>query len=222
MDTLSEAENGPWVSISQAVLWISARSISHWVCSSTRGNWIAWLAASGVPNGLRSFAYATDSLTQYWAAPRLDAACRIRFSLKKCCTTCSPRPSPPKTAVSGTRTSRRVTRAWSVGMLNVQRYSSTVKPGESTGVRNAVIPSAPQGSREAGAQESARPGEARPRAVRPLLERAGPWRAAGPAQRSPAAPALPRLHRAAPRNTRPAVPSPGGPGNAENGAKPDA
>jgi len=36
-------------------------------------------------------------------------------------------------------------RAWSVGMLNVQRYSSTVKPGESTGVRNAVIPSASPG-----------------------------------------------------------------------------
>ena len=56
MDTLSEAENAPCVSISQAVLWISARSISHWVCSSTSGNWIAWLAASGLPNGLRSSA----------------------------------------------------------------------------------------------------------------------------------------------------------------------
>src|SRR5215470_15466453 len=53
---LSEAEKGPWVSISQAVLWISARSISHCVCSSTSGNWIAWLAASGLPNGLRSLA----------------------------------------------------------------------------------------------------------------------------------------------------------------------
>jgi len=31
-------------------------------------------------------------------------------------------------------------------MLNVQRYSSTVKPGESTGVRNAVIPSPSPGS----------------------------------------------------------------------------
>ena len=54
METLSEAENGPSRSISQAVLWISARSISHWVWSSTSGNWIAWLAASGLPNGRRS------------------------------------------------------------------------------------------------------------------------------------------------------------------------
>ena len=33
---------------------------------------------------------------QYCAAPRLDAAWRMRFSLKKCCTTPRPRPSPPK------------------------------------------------------------------------------------------------------------------------------
>src|SRR5437764_310284 len=45
MDTLSEAANGPLVSISQAVLCTSARSISHCVCSSTSGNWIAWVAA---------------------------------------------------------------------------------------------------------------------------------------------------------------------------------
>ena len=38
-----------------------------------------------------------------------------------------------------------VTCAWSVGMLNVHRYSSTVKPGEPTGVRNAVMPSASPG-----------------------------------------------------------------------------
>ena len=38
---------------------------------------------------------------QYCAAPRLEAACRIRFSLKKCCTTCRPRPSPPKIAAVG-------------------------------------------------------------------------------------------------------------------------
>ena len=37
-----------------AVFWISRRSMSHCVCSSTSGNWIAWLAASGLPNGLRS------------------------------------------------------------------------------------------------------------------------------------------------------------------------
>ncbi len=31
--------------------------------------------------------------------------------------------------------------AWSVGMLKVQRNSSTSKPGESVGTRNAVMPS---------------------------------------------------------------------------------
>ena len=82
---------------------------------------------------------------QYWAAPRLEAACRIRFSLKKCWTTCRPRPSPPKIALWGTRTSRKVTCAWSVGMLNVQRYSSIVKPSAATGVRNAVMPVASPG-----------------------------------------------------------------------------
>ena len=41
------------LSISQAVLRISRRSISHWVASSTSGHWIAWLSASGLPNGLR-------------------------------------------------------------------------------------------------------------------------------------------------------------------------
>ena len=38
---------------------------------------------------------------QNCAAPRVDAAWRMRFSLKKCCTTCRPRPSPPKIAPCG-------------------------------------------------------------------------------------------------------------------------
>ena len=33
-------------------------------------------------------------------------------------------------------------RPWSVGMLNVHRYSSTFRPGVSMGTRNAVIPRA--------------------------------------------------------------------------------
>src|SRR5216683_2413104 len=53
----------------------------------------------------------------------------MRFSLKKCWTTCSPRPSPPSMALSGTRTLASETCAWSVGMLKVHRYSSTVTPG---------------------------------------------------------------------------------------------
>jgi hypothetical protein len=51
-------------SISQAVLRISRRSISHWVCSSTSGHWIAWLSDSGWPNGLRARAYFTLSSMQ--------------------------------------------------------------------------------------------------------------------------------------------------------------
>src|ERR1700735_3683232 len=82
---------------------------------------------------------------QYCAAPRLEAAWRIRFSLKKCCTTARPRPSPPKIALSGTRTSANVTCAWSVGMLNVHKYCSIVKPADATGVRKAVMPSASPG-----------------------------------------------------------------------------
>src|SRR5262252_103999 len=117
MDTLSEAEKGPWVSISQAVLWISARSISHCVCSSTSGNWIAWLAASGLPNGLRSRAYLIDSLMQYWAAPSDEADWRMRFSLTKLWTTCRPRPSSPKIVELLTRTLVSLIVAWSVGML---------------------------------------------------------------------------------------------------------
>ncbi len=101
---------------------------------------MAWFVASGLPNGLRCLAYSTDSLMQNCAAPRLEAAWRMRFSLKKCCTTPSPRPSPPNTAEPGTRTSVRETWAWSVGMLNVHRNSSTRKPGAVVGVRNAVIP----------------------------------------------------------------------------------
>ena len=68
-DLVGDREGAVPVSIIHAVLWISARSISHWVCSSTSGNWIAWLMASGFPKGLRTFAYATDSSMQNCAAP---------------------------------------------------------------------------------------------------------------------------------------------------------
>ena len=141
IDTLSETEKAPWVSISHAVLWMRARSISACVCSSARGNWIAWFCDSGLPKGLRTLAYSTDSWMQNWAAPRLEAAWRMRFSLKKCCTTCSPRPSPPKIVSWGTRTSVSETRPWSVGMLKVQSISSILKPSASVGVMKAVMPS---------------------------------------------------------------------------------
>src|SRR5215469_16858524 len=54
METLSDWENGPNWSMPHAVLWTSARSISACVCSSTSGNWIAWLLASGLPNGAQA------------------------------------------------------------------------------------------------------------------------------------------------------------------------
>ena len=77
---------------------------------------------------------------QYWPAPTPDAACRMRFSCTNVCATARPPPSSPKIAESGTRTSRRVTSAWSVGMLNVHQWKSTEKPGVSTGTKNAVMP----------------------------------------------------------------------------------
>jgi hypothetical protein len=123
------------------VLWMSALSISPCVCNSASGNWIAWLLASGLPNGSLVLAYSTERSMQNCAAPRLDAAWQMRFSLKKCWTTCSPRASPPSMAVPGTRTLTSETCAWSVGMLNVHRYPSTLKPAASTGTRNPVMPS---------------------------------------------------------------------------------
>jgi hypothetical protein len=65
----------------------------------------------------------------------------MRFSLKNSCTTASPLPSPPKIDECGTRTSVRRMWAWSVGMLKVQRNSTTSNPGLFAGTRNAVMPS---------------------------------------------------------------------------------
>ena len=48
--------------------------------------------------------------------------------------------------IAGTRTSRIVTSAWSVGMLNVHQKKSTLKPGASVGTRNAVMPNGEPGS----------------------------------------------------------------------------
>ena len=70
----------------------------------------------------------------------MHAAWRMRFSLKNSWTTPRPFPSPPKMAESGTRTSVRRMCAWSVGMLNVHRYSTISNPGPLVGTRNAVMP----------------------------------------------------------------------------------
>ena len=44
----------------------------------------------GLPNVTRRLAYWTARSMQYWAAPRLLAACRIRFSCRKVWATASP------------------------------------------------------------------------------------------------------------------------------------
>ena len=61
---------------------------------------------------LRALAYSTERSMQNCAAPRLEAAWRMRYSLKKCWTICRPRPSVPRMALSGTRTSVNETCAW--------------------------------------------------------------------------------------------------------------
>ena len=66
----------------------------------------------------------------------------MRFSCTNVCATARPPPSSPKIAESGTRTSRRVTSAWSVGMFNVHQWKSTENPGVATGTKNAVMPRA--------------------------------------------------------------------------------
>ena len=128
-------------SISQAVLRISSRNISHWVCSSISGHWMAWLSLSGWPKGRRARAYLTLSSMQYTAAPRDEAAWRMRFWCTKLCPRRRPWPSTPHIASSGTQTSLIETRGWSVGMLKVQRYSSIFTPGSDAGTRNTVRPS---------------------------------------------------------------------------------
>mmetsp|Transcript_30262 Transcript_30262/g.85345 ORF Transcript_30262/g.85345 Transcript_30262/m.85345 type:complete len:359 (-) Transcript_30262:68-1144(-) len=127
-------------SSSHAVFRSSSRSIAHSAWSSTSGNWIAWFRARGSPKGARFSAYLTDSLTQYWAAPRLPAAWRIRFSCRKR----RPLPRPwwrgPRWESLGTRTPVSDTRPWSLGMLKVHRYSSVTKPGASVGTMKFVMP----------------------------------------------------------------------------------
>ncbi|SIA34356.1 Uncharacterised protein [Mycobacteroides abscessus subsp. abscessus] len=100
----------------------------------------------------------------------------MRFSLKKCCTTPRPRPSPPKIAASGTRTSVSDTWAWSVGMLKVQRYSSTLKPGASAGTRKAVIPRPSPGSPEVRANIRSASATCTPvfQVFSPLITQSGP------------------------------------------------
>ena len=93
-------------------------------CRSTApraGTGSPWLRHSGLPHTIRSRAHATASSMQKAAAPRLEAAWRMRFSCTKRCASASPRSSSPRIASSPTRTPSSVTSAWSVGMLNVHQ-----------------------------------------------------------------------------------------------------
>ena len=112
----------PWStrSISHAVWRMRARSMAASVCSSARGNWMAWFAASDLPKTRRSLAYLAAVSMQYCAAPREDAAWRIRFSCTNSWATCRPLSTGPSTSSVRTRTLVNDTRAWSVGMLKVQ------------------------------------------------------------------------------------------------------
>ena len=66
---------------------------------------------------------------------------------------------------AATRTSRSVTSAWSVGMLNVHQKKSTLKPAASVGTRNAVMPTGEPGlARRAGEHDVVR------RVVQPGVE----------------------------------------------------
>src|ERR1700722_5964908 len=74
-----------WVSlsISQAVLRMSSRSISAWVASSTSGHWIAWFSASARPNGLRCRADFNLSSMQKTPAPSEIAPCWVPVLMHK-------------------------------------------------------------------------------------------------------------------------------------------
>ena len=103
-----------------------------------------WFVASGLPNGARTFrAYSTERSMQNCAAPRLEAAWRMRFSLKKRWTTPAPGLHRRRSAsLRHADVGQPDVRAWSVGMLNVHRNSRISRPGLfGCGTRNAVMPS---------------------------------------------------------------------------------
>src|SRR3546814_8390774 len=71
----------------------------------------------------------------------------MRFWWTKLCAMARPPPSGPSRALSGTHTSVKLTRGWSVGTLKVHRYSSITRPGDGLGTSRQVMrfasPSAP-------------------------------------------------------------------------------
>ncbi len=64
----------------------------------------------------------------------------MRFWWTKLCAIASAPPSGPSRALSGTHTLSNVILGWSVGMLNVHIYSSTLIPGVPVGTSRQVMP----------------------------------------------------------------------------------
>src|ERR1700682_4688495 len=170
-----------WRSSSAAVFRTSPRTSSQSVHSSASGNWMPWFCHSGLPQTVRSRAHLTASSTQKAAAPRLDAAWRMRFSWTKRCASARPRSSSPRIASSPTRTSSSNTSAWSVGMLSVHQKNSTVSPGASRGTMKAVIPRASPGEPDVRAKTRSWLGRCMPELKRflPLVTPFSPSRRAG-------------------------------------------
>src|SRR5712671_6992977 len=66
----------------------------------------------------------------------------MRFSCTKHCASDRPRPISPNKASSDTKTSVKLTRGWSVGILKVHIYSSTFTPALFAGTNRQVMPRA--------------------------------------------------------------------------------
>ena len=130
-----------------AVNRISWRSIAASVCSSTSGNWIAWLRASGRPQVMPLLRVRHRLVDAELRRRRATTRPAGSGSRARSAARARARGRPSRTrADAGTRTSRSVTSAWSVGMLNVHQKKSTLKPSASVGTRNAVMPTGEPGS----------------------------------------------------------------------------
>ena len=96
---------------------------------------------------MRPFAYATASLMQNCAGAERRRGLADAVLVHEVLRELEPVVDRAEHRVdAGTRTSRIVTSAWSVGMLNVHQKKSTLKPAASVGTRNAVMPTGEPGS----------------------------------------------------------------------------
>ncbi len=108
----------------------SARSISHCVCSSTSGNWIAWFVGERLAERLAHLGVldrlVDAELRRAEARRRLADPVLVEEVLDD---TAARGPHHRRSRRRGTRMSVRRMWAWSVGMLNVHRNSTISKPG---------------------------------------------------------------------------------------------